>query len=106
MPNLTAPAPSMTEDWSPSDLVIAKYMERVLSNLQAQLKNDNPSDVILSSFFIGLMLGSDPRVSEDVGRAMWRMTEDAFGKPQTDLIRGATGGLLIEIRKAIRYGRM
>lgn len=104
MINLIRPAPSVTDDWSPSDLVIAKYMERVLSNLQAQLGHDNPSDVILSAFFIGLILGNDPRVSESVSRAMWRMTEDAFGKGQTDLIRGATGGLLLEIRKAIRHG--
>ena len=104
MTSLIRPAAAVTEDWSPADLVIAKYMERVLSNLQAQLKNDNPSDVILSAFFIGLILGKDPQTAESVSRAMWRMTEDAFGKPQTDLIRGATGGLVLEIRKVIRHG--
>ena len=103
MVNLIRPAAAVTDEWSTSDLVIAKYMERVLSNLQAQINNDNPSDVILSAFFIGLIIGKDPRTAEDVARAVWRMTEDAFGKPQTDLIRGATGGLVLEIRKVVRH---
>ena len=102
MVNLIRPAPAVIDDWSAKDVVIGRYMERVLTNLQAQLTHDNPSDVILSAFFIGLILGKDPRVADDVARAMWRVTEDAFGKGMTDLIRGATGGLLMEIRKVVR----
>ena len=103
--NLIRPAGPMTDDWSSKDVVIAGHMERVMGNLVAQLTHDNPSDVVLSAFFIGLIMGHDPAIAGDVARAMWRMVEESFGKQMCDQIRGATGGLVLEIRKVIRRAR-